>query len=201
MIGRIRGSLIEKLPGRVVVDVGGVGYDVHIPLSTFYELPEDGGQIDLLIHTHVREDALQLYGFGSALEKNLFEKLITVSGIGPKLAITILSGSAPEELVGALSDGRLERLTRIPGVGRKTAERLILELRDKMIALQVGAVRAAARRAAGDTVRDDLVSALVNLGYRKSDAEASADQALAEEPEGDRRLENALRRTLRSLSR
>jgi Holliday junction DNA helicase RuvA len=201
MIGRIRGTLIEKLPGRVVVDVGGVGYDVHIPLSTFYELPEDGGQLDLLIHTHVREDALQLYGFGSALEKNLFEKLITVSGIGPKLAITILSGSAPEELVGALSDGRLERLTRIPGVGRKTAERLILELRDKMIALQVGAVRAAARHAAGDTVRDDLVSALVNLGYRKSDAEASADQALAEEPEGDRRLENALRRALRSLSR
>ena len=201
MIGRIRGTLIEKLPGRVVVDVGGVGYDVHIPLSTFYELPEDGGQLDLLIHTHVREDALQLYGFGSALEKNLFEKLITVSGIGPKLAITILSGSAPEELVGALSDGRLERLTRIPGVGRKIAERLILELRDKMIALQVGAVRAAARHAAGDTVRDDLVSALVNLGYRKSDAEASADQALAEEPEGDRRLENALRRALRSLSR
>ena len=201
MIGRIRGALIEKRPGRVVVDVGGVGYEIHIPLSTFYELPEDGAGVDLLIHTHVREEALQLYGFGSALEKELFEKLITVSGIGPKLAITILSGIPPQELVAALGNGSLERLTRIPGVGRKTAERLIVELRDKMLALQASQVARAAPAAAADSVRDDLISALVNLGYRRPDAEACADKALAEEPAGDRRLENALRLALRSLSR
>jgi len=201
VIGRIRGTLLQKLPGRLVVDVGGVGYDIQIPLSTFYELPDDGGKVDLLIHTHVREDALQLFGFGTPLEKLLFERLITVSGIGPRLAVTILSGTPPDELVAALSEARLERLTRIPGVGRKTAERLILELRDKMLELKLGPVAPAAPLAPADSVRDDLVSALVNLGYRKSDAETSADKALAAEPEGDRRLENALRKALRGLGR
>lgn len=168
MIGHLRGRLLEKRPNQVIVEVQGVGYDVTIPVSTFYHLPEPPAETELFIHTHVREDALALYGFRTPREKQVFEKLISVAGIGPKLAITVLSGLEVDELVPAIRRNDVVKLTRIPGVGRKTAERLVLELRDKL--LEVGAERAAPP-AGLSPLEEDVLSALVNLGYQRGVAE------------------------------
>ena len=162
MIARLSGTVLEKHPMRVVIDVGGVGYDVHVPLSSFSAVGDPGSRLTLRVHTHVREDALVLYGFGSALEQLVFERLIAVSGIGPKLALSVLSGLAPEELVQAIASANVARLTSIPGIGRKTAERIVLELKDKLAAMTpAGAIMTPAGP------REDLVSALLNLGYHR----------------------------------
>jgi holliday junction DNA helicase RuvA len=166
MIAYLRGRLISKRPNQAVVDVNGVGYDVAISVPTFSELPQDGGDVSLHIHTHVREDAIALFGFLRAQEKQLFEKLISVSGIGPKLAITILSGMVAEEMVGAIRGNDVARLTKIPGIGKKTAERMVLELRDK-----VEAFGAAPTTPTVSPVEEDVLSALVNLGYVRAVAE------------------------------
>lgn len=193
MIARLRGRLLEKHPTRVIVDVNGVGYDVHVPLSSFSAIGEVGAELTLRIHTHVREDALQLFGFVSALELTLFERLIDVSGIGPRLALAVLSGISPSELTDAISRGDVARLTAVPGIGRKTAERIVLELKDKI------AVSAAGGAAEPVGPREDLLSALVNLGYHRAAAEKAVDQALRSSPE--LAFEDALRRSLRALTR
>src|SRR6202047_104325 len=162
MIGQLRGRLAEKRPNQVLVDVGGVGYLVQVPLSTYGALGELHTEVTLLIHTHVREDALALYGFVSAREKHFFEMLLSASGVGPTLALKILSGMSVEELVPAIRGSDLARLTRIPGVGRKTAERIVVELRDKLDAVTVEVERPAASSPAG--VEADVLSALVDLG-------------------------------------
>ncbi len=172
MIAHLRGRLLSKHPNQAVVETGGVGYDVHISVPTFSELPAVGAEVVLFIHTHVREDALALYGFLRAGERKLFERLIGVSGIGPRLAITILSGMPAEEMVGALRAGDAARLTRIPGIGRKTAERMVLELRDKLEGL---AATAAGPPSGVTPVEEDVLSALQNLGYSRP----SAERALA----------------------
>jgi len=169
MIAHLRGLLLEKHPGQAVVEAGGVGYDLTIPVSTFTQLPEPGREVRLHVHTHVREDALALFGFASREEKSAFEKLIGVSGIGPKLAVTVLSGLAAPDLISAIVAGDLARLTRIPGIGKKTAERMVLELREKMGAAS-GAAPAAALMNALD---QDVVSALLNLGAARPAAEAA----------------------------
>jgi len=197
LIAQLRGRVLRKQPQEVVVDVGGVGYRVVIPLSTFYRLGDGGAEVTLLTHTHVREDALALFGFLTAGEQTLFEKLIGVAGVGPKLAINILSGIEAPELVEALRSSDLARLTRIPGVGRKTAERLVLELKDKMPVL-LPATEAAAPASAGGSPKEDLVSALVHLGYSRPEAERGVERALREDGSG--RFEDLLRRTLRILS-
>jgi Holliday junction DNA helicase RuvA len=168
MIAHLRGKLIARRPGQVIVEAGGVGYDVTISVPTFSELPAAGGEVALHIHTHVREDQISLYGFIRPDEKLLFEKLITVSGIGPKLAITVLSGMPAEEMTGAIRGNDLARLTKIPGVGRKTAERMVLELRDKLPT--VGAEHAEVTPAM-NPVQEDVLSALMNLGYQRAAAE------------------------------
>ena len=168
MIAHLRGRLLVKHPNQVVVETGGVGYDVTISVPTFSDLPGLGGEVSLHIHTHVREDLIALYGFLRLAEKQLFEKLITVSGIGPKLAITILSGMAADEMVGAIRGNDVARLTRIPGIGKKTAERMVLELRDKLPPTGVGEVPAAPVMTA---MEEDVLSALVNLGYQRAAAE------------------------------
>lgn len=170
MIAYLRGRLLEKRPNQVIVDVNGVGYDIQIPVSTFSRLGESGAEVKLFIHTHVREDILALYGFLTAKDKVLFERLISVSGIGPRLAITLLSGMDTEELSAALRGGEVQRLVRVPGVGRKTAERLILELRDKL-----GPVDAAAPAPTG--IYEEVISALLNLGCARPAAEAAVDKA------------------------
>lgn len=179
MIALLRGTLVEKHPNQAIVDVGGVGYDVTIPVSTFSSLPEAGSRVELRIHTHVREDAIALFGFISGQEKALFEKLITVSGIGPKLAVTALSGLAAESLIAAIRGGAVDQLVRIPGVGKKTAERMVLELRDKMDALGVNATAAGAMPAVLDPLDSDVISALVNLGLQRPAAEAALKKAKA----------------------
>ena len=174
MIAFLRGTLLEKHPAQIIVDVNGVGYDVAIPVSTFSSLPDTGAQIHLRIYTHVREDALSLFGFLSADEKILFEKLISVSGIGPKLAITALSGLHTADLIAAIRNGQVEQLVRIPGVGKKTAERIVLELRDKLDTLSAG--RAAAPQTvkpAFSSVEEDVISALTNFGCSRAVAEAA----------------------------
>lgn len=202
MIAQLTGKLLEKQPNTVMIDVGGVGYDVTIPLSTFYELGEPGIEVTLKIHTHVREDALQLFGFWTGREKDLFLKLTSVSGVGPKLGITMLSGMAAIELINAITSNDLARLTSIPGVGRKTAERVVVELRDKLsaIAQETRELDRTAREiTAGDTaVRDDTISALMALGYPKAIAERAVSFAVREE--GDRTIEAVLKRALRRLS-
>ena len=168
MIAHLRGKLLAKHPNQAIVETGGVGYDVTISVPTFSELPASGAEVALHIHTHVREDALALYGFLRAREKQLFEKLITVSGIGPKLAITILSGMAADEMVGSIRGNDITRLTRIPGIGRKTAERMVLELRDKLPEVQPVATTATPSL---NATEEDVLSALVNLGYQRAAAE------------------------------
>lgn len=197
MIGHLRGQLLHKSPQEVVVDVGGVGYRVAIPVSTFYRLGDEGSEVRLLVHTHVREDALALFGFLSVSEQALFERLIEVAGVGPRLAINILSGIEAPELAEALRQADLARLTRIPGVGRKTAERLIVELKDKMPALAAAGAPSAGA-AAGGGLKDDLLSALAHLGYSRGEAEKGVERALRED--GGGRFEDLLRRALRILS-
>lgn len=177
MIALLRGTLLEKHPGQVVVETGGVGYDVTIPVSTFSKLPEAGSEVRLRIYTHVREDALALYGFLTRDEKALFEKLISVSGIGPRLAVTVLSGLAAGDLLSAIRRGEVERLVRIPGVGKKTAERMVLELRDKLPA--PAGEEGAAPAPALDAVDQDVLSALLNLGCARPAAEAAVRKAKA----------------------
>ncbi|HYM79683.1 MAG TPA: Holliday junction branch migration protein RuvA [Candidatus Dormibacteraeota bacterium] len=172
MIAHLRGKLLAKHPNQAIVETSGVGYDVTISVPTFSDLPSVGTEVALHIHTHVREDALALYGFLRPSEKLLFEKLLTVSGIGPKLAITILSGMAADEMVGAIRGNDVARLTRIPGIGKKTAERMVLELRDKLP--PAGPTTAPAAPALNAT-EEDVLSALVNLGYQR----AAAEKALA----------------------
>jgi holliday junction DNA helicase RuvA len=197
MIGLLRGRLLEKRPNQVILDVGGVGYLVAVPLSTFAALGELHAEVTLLIHTHVREDALSLYGFLSQREKHLFELLLGASGVGPSLALKILSGMNVEELVPAIRSGDLARLTKIPGVGRKTAERMVVELKDK---LETVAVEAAEKPAPASPagVEADVKSALINLGYD----ERTADAALAESKReaGTASFEKLLRVTLTALS-
>lgn len=196
MIAHLRGRVLRKEPQEVVVDVAGVGYRVTIPVSTFYRLGDEGSEVSLLTHTHVREDALALFGFVTAVEQDLFEKLISVAGVGPKLAINVLSGIEAPDLVAALKASDVARLTRIPGVGKKTAERLVLELKDKMPTVLPAPGAAAAAPPASP--REDLVSALVHLGYSRPEAERGVERALKED--GGGRFEDLLRRTLRILS-
>jgi Holliday junction DNA helicase RuvA len=195
VIAQVRGRLLRKGPQEVVVDVGGVGYRVAIPLSTFYRVGEPGDEVTLLTHTHVREDALALFGFLTPPEQALFERLIAVSGVGPRLAVSILSGIEVPDLVAALRAGDVVRLTRIPGVGRKTAERLVLELKDKVQGL--AAEQPSAAPSPSGSAKEDLVSALLHLGYSRPEAERGAERALKE---GEGRFEDLLRRTLRILS-
>ena len=195
MIAQVRGRLLRKEPQEAIVDVGGGGYRLAIPLSTFYRIGEPGEEVTLLTHTHVREDALALFGFLTAAEQALFERLIAVAGVGPKLAVSILSGIEAPDLVAALRASDVVRLTRIPGVGRKTAERLVLELKDRMQGL--AATEPAPGSPAGSP-KEDLVSALVHLGYSRPEAERGVDRALKDGGEG--RFEELLRRTLRILS-
>ena len=174
MIAQLRGTLGDKRPNQVLVDVGGVGYLVHIPLSTFYALGDLHSNVTLLIHTQVREDAISLYGFLSSREKHLFELLISASGVGPVLALKILSGMSVDDLVPAIRAGDLARLTRIPGVGRKTAERMVVELRDKLAAMEAPEPR---QPVAASGVAGDVVSALLNLGYEQRAAEQAVERA------------------------
>jgi Holliday junction DNA helicase RuvA len=195
MIGHLRGRILEKHPNQVILEVNGVGYDVNIPVSTFYQLPDPPGEAQLHIHTHVREEALALYGFLTTGEKRVFEKLISVSGIGPRLAITILSGLEVAELVPAIRSNDLVKLTHIPGVGRKTAERIVLELRDKLA--EVEGERAAAAPAGFSIVQEDALSALLNLGYQRSAAERAVGRAAEQERGGS--FDALLRRALQLL--
>ena len=194
MIAQIRGTLLRKDTQEAVVDVGGVGYGLTIPVSTFYRLGEPGTEVTLLTHTHVREDALALFGFLTAAEQTLFERLIAVAGVGPRLAIGILSGIETPDLVGALRSGDVARLTRIPGVGKKTAERLVVDLKDKMAGLE--GIHTAPGEPAGGP-KEDLVSALLHLGYSRPEAERGVEKALKQ---GEAPFEDLLRRTLRVLS-
>jgi Holliday junction DNA helicase RuvA len=198
VIAYLRGRIFAKQPNRIVVDVGGVGYDVSVPLSTFYGLNDPGSDIALRIHTHVREDALALYGFATRLEQELFERLIGVSGIGPKLALAVLSGIEPPELIRAIQRSDIARLTAIPGVGKKTSERIILELKDR---LPIPALEAAPEGAAAEApaLRDDVLSALINLGYHRPLAEKAVDSAIKATSDGD--FEGTLRQALRELAR
>src|SRR5258705_4589322 len=196
MIGQLHGRLADKRPNQVLVDVGGVGYLVPVPLSTFASLGELHTEVTLLIHTHVREDALSLYGFLSSREKHFFEMLLSASGVGPSLALKILSGMSVEELVPAIRGSDLGRLTKIPGVGRKTAERIVVELKDKLEAVAIEAQKPAAASPAG--AEADVVSALVNLGYDARAAETAAAEAKQEV--GVTSFEKLLRAALQSLS-
>jgi Holliday junction DNA helicase RuvA len=194
LIAHLRGRLLRKAPQEAVIDVGGVGYRVAIPVSTFYRLGDEGGEVNLRVYTHVREDTLALFGFLSAGEEALFHRLISVAGVGPKLAVNILSGIEAPDLLAALRGSDLARLTRIPGVGKKTAERLVLELKD-----QLGTLPPAAEPApSGGGAKEDLVSALLHLGYSRPEAERGVDKALREG--GTTRFEDLLRRALRILS-
>lgn len=202
MIARLSGTLIEKRPGAVVIDVGGVGYEVTIPLPTFRELGEAGTHVELHVHTHVREDALALFGFATRREKDLFVILLGVNGVGPKTAVAMMSGLGAGDLVDAVRRRDVRRLSSVPGIGRKTAERIVLEVADRMASLERDAGQAGAAGMDTGGLRDDLVSALVNLGYNARAAGTAAARALddagqAPPPE----FEAVLRRALKSLSR
>jgi len=199
LIAHLRGRILEKHPNRIIVEVDGVGYDVSVPLSTFYGLGEPGGEIALRIHTHVREDALALYGFASLLEQDLFERLIGVSGIGPKLALAVLSGIEPLELVQAIERGDLARLTAIPGVGKKTSERIVLELKDRLPRARPAAV-AVGGESQAPALRDDLLSALMNLVYHRPLAEKAVD-AVLRAGGSDVGFERTLKQALRELAK
>lgn len=197
MIALLRGSLLEKHPSRVIVDVSGVGYDVQVPLSTFYGLGEPGGEVTLRIHTHVREDVIALYGFSTPIEQDLFERLISISGIGPKLALSVLSGIEPADLIRAIRTQDVVRLTAIPGVGKKTAERIGLELKDRLPQPAMATEPAGATVRPEDQLREDLLSALLNLGYQRQAAEKAIERAVNAHP--DAGFEQSLRDALRSM--
>ena len=194
MIAQLAGALAHKSPEHIVVDVQGVGYQVFVSLNSFYRLPEPGDRVALLIHTHVREDALQLYGFIDRQEKDLFLLLVSVSGIGPRLALNILSGTPAHELQEALETGDLARLVATPGIGKKTAERLIVELRDKVKLLKGTREGGDGRRATG--MEAEAVSALVNLGYRRNEAERAVKVACAA---GAADIESVIRSALKRV--
>jgi len=197
MIALLRGTLVDKAPNRLIVDVAGVGYDVQVPLSTFYVLGEAGSAVTLRIHTHVREDTIALFGFATALELDLFERLIAISGIGPKLALVVLSGIEPGDLIRAIRLHDVARLTSIPGIGKKTAERIGLEMKDRLPAAAPGVDAAPAVATPHDRMRDDLLSALMNLGYQRPAAEKALEKTLRQPEEPG--FEQALKETLRSL--
>jgi Holliday junction DNA helicase RuvA len=184
MISHLRGALLEKHPNAVVVDVHGVGYEVTIPVSVYSSLPAAGAEVALHIYTHVREDALVLFGFLSTADKALFEKLISVSGIGPKLAVTALSGLASADLMAAIRNGAVDQLVKIPGVGKKTAERMVLELRDKLDGIGLPA-RAAVAQSSFSAIEEDTISALMNFGSARAAAEAAVTKARAAEGAND----------------
>lgn len=201
MIAFLRGRVLERTPNRLIVDVGGVGYDVAVPLSTFYSAGDDGAEIALRVHTHVREDQLALFGFATALELAAFERLIGVSGIGPKLALSVLSGIETRDLIGAIQRGDVARLTRIPGVGKKTAERMILELRDRL-PKAFAAEDVTAIIAPENALRDDLISALSNLGYHQQAIDKALDKVMGAPPaDTPLAFEAALRAALKELAR
>ena len=200
MIAHLRGRVFDKQPNRLIVDVAGVGYDVSVPLSTFYAAGEPGAEVALRVHTHVREDQIALYGFLTALELAVFERLIEVSGIGPRLALAVLSGMEPRDLVGAIQRGDVARLTRIPGVGKKTAERMVVDLRDRLPQAGPGESAGPGDAApAGNRRRDDLASALANLGYARRAIDKALDVVLEGDVEAP--FEQLLRAALRALSR
>ena len=202
MIAHLRGSILDKHPNRIVIDVNGVGYDVFVPLSTFYGLGDPGAAIALRIHTHVREDALVLYGFATVLEQELFERLIGVSGIGPKVGLAVLSGIEPQELIRAIERGDHARLTAIPGVGKKTSERIVLELKDRLPHAPAAATGAGVSASQTPVLRDDVVSALANLGYHRPLAEKAADAATKTlGSTSDAGFERLLKQALRELAR
>ena len=199
MIAHLRGRILDKHPNRLVVDVNGVGYDVFVPLSTFYGLGDAGSDVTLRIHTHVREDALALYGFATALEQELFERLISTSGIGPKLALAVLSGIEPIELMRAIERGDVARLTSIPGVGKKTSERIVLELKDRLPRVPPPAAAGDSASAAPSAVSEDVLSALMNLGYHRPLAEKAVATAIKALPDGG--FERTLKQALRELAK
>jgi Holliday junction DNA helicase RuvA len=199
VIARLKGTLAEKAPNRLTIDVAGVGYDVLVPLSTFYGIGEIGAPVSLRIHTHVREEVIALYGFATPLEQDLFERLISISGIGPKLALAVLSGIDPGELVRAIRTEDVARLTRIPGVGKKTAERIGLELKDRLPLAATAFAGPAGDAAPGEDLRSDLLSALTNLGYKGQVAEKAVDGALKKTPAAS--FEDVLRDILRGMTR
>ncbi len=198
MIAQIRGHLIQKQPGWVVLEANGIGYQILVSLHTFYELPEVGQPTCLLTHTHVREDLLQLYGFSSSLEKELFQILIGVSGIGPKLALGVLSRISPQELLSSLHARDLNRLLSIPGIGRKMAERMVLDLQEKAQRIGIRQSISMQERRPVDVMTEDVVSALINLGYKKSQAEKAVENVIRELSEPT--LENVLKASLRVLA-
>jgi len=195
MIGYLTGTLLERKPNSVLLNVNGVGYQVNIPVSTFYDLPEEGSTISLFIHTHVREDIIALYGFRTTREKVLFEKLIGVSGIGPRMAIAFLSGMTADELIPAIQRQDILKLTTIPGVGRKTAERVALELHEQIPSLLSEAAQVSAEK----PMQDDLISALVNLGYHRNLAERVVKKVL-EQAKPDSTFETLLKNSLHLMS-
>ena len=198
MIATLHGVLTEKNPSRLVVDVGGVGYEVSVPLSTFYALGEMGAEVDLRIHTHVRQETLSLFGFATRLEVDLFERLITISGVGPRLALAVLSGLEPPELLRAIQNSDIVRLQGIPGVGKKTAERISLELKDKLPANAVD--EGVTTDPGNDTegIRNDVMSALLNLGYHRPLAERAVNEVLTDKLGT---FEEVLRQALRELAK
>ena len=198
MISYLKGKLIYKSPIEITIDVNGVGYLVFVPLSTFYALPEPGGEISLGIHTHMREEALKLFGFYTTDEKRIFEKLITINKIGPKLALTILSGMPPTDLLSTINSNDIAKLSTIPGIGRKTAERLILEMRDKLdgLSLEFTVLKEPFHR---NELFDDALSALINLGYKKSQAEQTLKKVCGKDVEGSS-IENLIKESLNLLS-
>ncbi|QQS34140.1 MAG: Holliday junction branch migration protein RuvA [Acidobacteriota bacterium] len=199
MIAYLRGNLLEKSANSVIIETGGVGYEVWIPLSTFYEIGEVGTEAELRIHTHVREDALQLFGFRTENEKAIFLLLTSVQGIGPRSAIAMLSGMNADEFAAAVRANDLARLTAIPGIGRKTAERLVIELRDKLSNIGTAAAASSSGGTASASDFDDALSALVNLGYQRAAAEKALDKAAAEGTEQN--VQKLLRRSLQILAK
>src|SRR5688500_1772734 len=206
MIAHLSGTLLSKQPNSVILDVGGVGYEVNIPVSTFYDLEEEGSSVKLRIYTHVREDTLQLFGFKTIRERELFLKVISVSGIGPSLGIKLLSGMSADEMIASIRTNNLAKLTLIPGIGRKTAERLVVELRDKVATLsstemeeEPGATAIGPPVSTEDSMRADVLSALLNLGYQRSSAEKAVNSAV--DDGGDISVELILRRSLRKLAK
>lgn len=199
MIAHLTGKILSKKPNSVIVEANGVGYELTIPLSTFYELGEEGSQVSLKVFTYMRENTLALYGFKTARERELFERLIEVSGVGPRMAIALLSGASVDDIIEAIRKGDLYRMTSIPGIGKKTAERIALELKDKILKLATAEEYAAAASPGTIRLRDDVVSALANLGYQRSVAERAVARAFAA-VDGEAGFEELLKRSLRILA-
>lgn len=199
MIAYLQGRLLAKEPTRAVIETGGVGYEVFIPVTTFYELGKEGEEALLHIHTHVRDDAIELYGFNSHPERSLFRRLISISGVGPKLALSVLSGMAPADLLSAVEAGEYHWIVQIPGIGKKTAERLVLELKDKLPDLRLELEVTAPAPGTPAALKKDLISALVNLGYKRRDAEKAAEAAI-KKSEAEAGFSEMLKRALAELT-